>query len=152
MLLKETDTTTAILIVGLKQKSQNWELPSPCLIWILFRYQCFPRHGKLFAGKAVLRAGSRYHLPLRGMSPGINVVSEFLPLFTQRWWQWERRGYPIEPIYRLWLRAYNNSQRNRFGLARCLEQLQIMPFWRNQVHITGQSPQSAKQNKTKQQC
>ena len=62
MLLKETDTIDAILIVVLEQKqacNPHKNGSSRRHVWILFRYQCLSRDGKqvtsrkLFAGKMV---------------------------------------------------------------------------------------------------
>ena len=69
MLLNETDTMDAILIMVLEQKQAcNPHKNGSCRrhVWILFRYQCLSRDGKqvtsrkLFAGKMVLREIPRY--------------------------------------------------------------------------------------------
>ena len=42
-------------------------------------------------------AGSRHHLPLHRMILFFSDV-RILPLSIQRWQQWEKMGYPVEPI------------------------------------------------------
>ena len=103
MLLKETDTIDAILIMVLEQikfvLNPNWELPSPCLdSFVTSVFSLLRVTGKQVTSRKLF-AGSPYHLPLRRVIlffPGVNVTNKFLPLFIRCWGQWESRGYLLE--------------------------------------------------------